>query len=102
MGDFHRAAQVGRAVGLPRIDPVRDVLPGGRVLLQPVAEERMLTAIAGQDGEKATVARCDRLHIFQTAQFAIGDIQKVRPSRQRAQNLPSRKVGVYVCGVAIE
>jgi hypothetical protein len=89
-------------VAVPGVAAVRDVFPGGRVLLQPAAEECVLTAIAGQDGEESTVARRNRPQSLGAAQFAIGHIQEVRPAGQRAENLPGRHVRVDVCGVAIK
>ncbi len=84
-----------------RSRPPQRLGPVGLVGVRPVAQEAVLAAAAWKDGHEPSAVGVDVGHLLARAQLAVGDIEEVRATDDRAQLVPGGDVRLVIARVAV-
>ena len=78
-----------------------DLLPVGRVGLDPIAKPAIFAAGARQHRQKPSAVGGDVGQGFAGAQLTVGNIEKVGTADQFSERVPGVDMGLVVGGVAV-
>jgi hypothetical protein len=98
---LHPVVNHVRAVLPPRVGLAVDLTPLQRVVLEVVAEEGVLGACPGHDGQETSLTVGNVAHVVPRAELAVGHVEEVGVAEDAAQEVPGVGMHLVVAGVAV-